>query len=80
MKNKKYIDNKSDRLVQLESHIQTGSSAKGLAFEKFMKDFFKGKLGLRPNGQFLTPREGVKFTVDMMEPKSELGLRPNGCA
>lgn len=34
---------------------------KGIAFEKFMEDFFKGKMG-----QFFTPRNIIHFCVDMM--------------
>ena len=36
---------------------------KGMAFEKFMEDFFKGKMG-----QFFTPREIIRFCVKMMNP------------
>ncbi len=39
---------------------------KGIAFEKFMGDFFKGKMG-----QFFTPREIIRFCVKMLRP--ELG-------
>jgi type I restriction enzyme M protein len=39
---------------------------KGIAFEKFMEDFFKGKMG-----QFFTPRNIIHFCVDMM------GITPN---
>lgn len=34
---------------------------KGVAFERFMEDFFKGKMG-----QFFTPREIITFCVEMM--------------
>ena len=34
MKNKKYIDNKSDRLVQLESPIQNGVRTQLISFNK----------------------------------------------
>lgn len=37
---------------------------KGIAFERFMEDFFKGKMG-----QFFTPREVIKFAVKMMDIK-----------
>ena len=40
---------------------------KGIAFENFMQDFFKGKMG-----QYFTPRNVVKFAVDMIQPKSEM--------
>lgn len=39
---------------------------KGVAFEKFMEDFFKGKMG-----QFFTPREIIKFSVQMLQPKAD---------
>ena len=38
--------------------------AKGIAFEKFMQDFFKGKMG-----QYFTPRNIVRFVVDIMAPE-----------
>ena len=45
---------------------------KGIAFEKFMEDFFKGKMG-----QFFTPREIIKFCVKMLNPnKDDLVLDP----
>ncbi len=39
---------------------------KGVAFETFMTDFFKGKMG-----QFFTPRNIIKFAVDMLNPTRE---------
>lgn len=46
--------------------------AKGVAFEKFMQDFFKGK-----NGQFFTPRNIVCFAVEFLAPKgNQLILDP----
>ena len=39
---------------------------KGVAFEKFMEDFFKGKMG-----QFFTPREIIRFCVKMLDPQKE---------
>lgn len=36
---------------------------KGIAFERFMQDFFRGKMG-----QFFTPRPIVEFAVQMMNP------------
>ena len=45
---------------------------KGIAFERFMQDFFKGKMG-----QFFTPRPIVEFCVKMLNPeKSDLVLDP----
>ncbi len=37
---------------------------KGIAFERFMQDFFKGKMG-----QFFTPRNIVNFAIKMMNPE-----------
>jgi type I restriction enzyme M protein len=45
---------------------------KGIAFEKFMEDFFKGKMG-----QFFTPREIIRFCVRMLNPeRDDLVLDP----
>ena len=45
---------------------------KGVAFERFMEDFFKGKMG-----QFFTPREIITFCVEMMNPeRSDLVVDP----
>lgn len=45
---------------------------KGVAFELFMQDFFKGQMG-----QFFTPRAIVKFGVQMMSPiRSDVVLDP----
>ena len=45
---------------------------KGVAFERFMEDFFKGKMG-----QFFTPREIITFCVEMMNPeRSDLIIDP----
>lgn len=45
---------------------------KGLAFERFMEDFFKGKMG-----QFFTPREVINFCVKMINlQRSDLIIDP----
>ena len=45
---------------------------KGVAFERFMQDFFKGKMG-----QFFTPRPIVEFAVKMLNPeRTDLVLDP----
>ncbi len=45
---------------------------KGIAFERFMEDFFKGKMG-----QFFTPREIIDFCVKMLNPdRSDLIIDP----
>jgi len=39
---------------------------KGVAFERFMEDFFRGKMG-----QFFTPRPIIQFCVKVMNPKRD---------
>ncbi len=43
---------------------KTDLDTKGVAFEMFMEDFFKGKMG-----QFFTPRNIIKFMVDLIQPE-----------
>lgn len=51
---------------------RTDLDTKGVAFETFMTDFFKGKMG-----QFFTPREIIRFMVKMLNPtKDDLVLDP----
>jgi len=58
--------------LQEISFDKTDLDTKGIAFETFMTDFFKGKMG-----QFFTPREIIRFCVKMMSPKkSDLILDP----
>ena len=45
---------------------QTDLDVKGIAFERFLGNFFKGEIG-----QFFTPREVVEFMVDMVTPHHE---------
>ena len=65
-------------LYQLVEHLQElhidkiDLDTKGIAFEIFMQDFFKGK-----NGQYFTPRNIVKFCIDIIDPKlNDLVLDP----
>jgi len=52
--------------------VKTDLDTKGVAFERFMVDFFKGKMG-----QFITPREVIRFAVKMLNPtKDDLVLDP----
>lgn len=45
---------------------------KGVAFERFMEDFFRGKMG-----QFFTPRPIIQFCIKMMNPqRDDLVLDP----
>ena len=45
---------------------KTDLDTKGVAFERFMEDFFKGKMG-----QFFTPREIIRFAVQMFKPEED---------
>jgi type I restriction enzyme M protein len=45
---------------------ETDLDTKGVAFEKFMDGFFKGKFG-----QYFTPREIIDFAVDILQPKND---------
>jgi type I restriction enzyme M protein len=57
-----------EELYTVVGHLQSVSlnktdlDTKGVAFEQFMEDFFKGK-----SGQYFTPREIVSFAVKMMD-------------
>ena len=59
-------------VYQVVEHIQginfgdTDLDTKGVAFERFMQDFFKGKMG-----QFFTPRKIIEFCVKLMEVKKD---------
>ncbi|MFN2507194.1 MAG: N-6 DNA methylase [Chthoniobacterales bacterium] len=52
------------RLLERYNLSETGEDVKGIAFERFLGRTFRGDIG-----QFFTPRELVKFMVEMMEPK-----------
>ena len=52
--------------LQALSLSKTDLDTKGVAFEQFMEDFFKGK-----SGQYFTPREIVNFAVKMMNIKND---------
>jgi len=65
----KASDSKIFQVVRLLQHISlkdTDLDAKGRAFEQFMGDVFKEKLG-----QYFTRRELVNFTVQMLEPTED---------
>jgi type I restriction enzyme M protein len=61
-----------EELYTVVGHLQsislskTDLDTKGVAFEQFMEDFFKGK-----SGQYFTPREIVDFAVKMMAVKKD---------
>ena len=52
--------------LQSISFNKTDLDTKGIAFERFMEDFFKGKMG-----QFFTPREIIKFCVKMLSVRTD---------
>jgi type I restriction enzyme M protein len=49
---------------ELQAFDKTGDHIKGLAFERFPGNTFRGELG-----QFFTPRPIVDFIVSMLDPK-----------
>ena len=61
------IEIDESRLFSVVNHLQgislnqTDLDVKGVAFERFLGNFFKGEIG-----QFFTPREVVEFMVDMV--------------
>jgi type I restriction enzyme M protein len=58
--------------LQSIAFVKTDLDTKGVAFERFIGDFFRGKMG-----QFFTPREIIKFSVQMLNPtKNDLVLDP----
>ncbi len=68
------------RLFSVVSHLQginlnqTDLDVKGVAFERFLGDFFKGKIG-----QYFTPRELVEFMVKMVQPQHEAFILDPAC-
>ena len=66
------IEIDESRLFSVVNHLQgislnqTDLDVKGIAFERFLGNFFKGEIG-----QFFTPREVVEFMVDMVTPHHE---------
>ena len=62
----------ANRLFSVVNHLQgislnqTDLDVKGVAFERFLGNFFKGE-----TGQFFTPREVVEFMVNMVTPHHE---------
>ena len=74
------IEIDENRLVSVVNHLQginlnqTDLDVKGVAFEKFLGNFFKGE-----TGQFFTPREVVEFMVDMVKPGHENTILDPAC-
>ena len=52
----------------------TDLDSKGVAFERFMEDFFKGKMG-----QYFTPREIIDFCVEMIDLKNTDKVLDTSC-
>jgi type I restriction enzyme M protein len=52
----------------------TDVDVKGVAFERFMDGFFKGDFG-----QYFTPRELIRFAVDMLEPTNDQLILDPAC-
>lgn len=69
-----------EELYTVVEHLQgislnkTDLDTKGVAFEQFMEDFFKGK-----NGQFFTPRLIVSFAIQMMNIKNDSNVLDPAC-
>ena len=69
---KEDIEIDESRLFSVVNHLQgislnqTDLDVKGVAFERFLGNFFKGEIG-----QFFTPREVVEFMVDIVTPDHE---------
>lgn len=67
-------------LYTVVEHLQsinfngTDLDTKGVAFERFMTDFFKGKMG-----QFFTPREVIRFAVKMINPQEDQEVLDTSC-
>ena len=67
-------------LRTIASHIEginlskTDLDTKGVAFETFMDDFFKGHFG-----QYFTPREIIDFMVQMMQPQNNERVLDPAC-
>ena len=74
------IEIDDNRLFSVVNHLQgislnqTDLDVKGVAFEKFLGNFFKGEIG-----QFFTPREVVEFMVDMVKPHHEERILDPAC-
>ncbi len=74
------IEIDDNRLVSVVKHLQgislnqTDLDVKGIAFERFLGNFFKGEIG-----QFFTPREVVEFMVDMVKPHHEERILDPAC-
>ena len=74
------IEIDENRLFSVVNHLQgislneTDLDVKGVAFERFLGNFFKGEIG-----QFFTPREVVEFMVDMVTLHHEARILDPAC-
>ena len=74
------IEIDESRLFSVVNHLQginlnqTDLDVKGVAFERFLGNFFKGEIG-----QFFTPRELVEFMVKMITPHHEERVLDPAC-
>lgn len=62
------------RNIQGINFSGTDLDSKGVAFERFMEDFFKGKMG-----QYFTPREIIDFCIEMMDLKNTDKIIDTSC-
>ena len=60
--------------LQSINFSKTDLDTKGVAFERFMEDFFKGKMG-----QYFTPREVIQFAVKMLQPEEDKLILDPAC-
>ena len=74
------IQSSPQKLLNVVNHLQginlskTDLDTKGVAFERFMEDFFKGK-----QGQYFTPREIVDFIMSIVEIKNTDNVLDPAC-
>ena len=70
----------ANKVYSVVEHLQsislskTDLDTKGVAFERFMEDFFKGKMG-----QFFTPREIIRFCVKIFNPQTDQSILDPAC-
>jgi len=74
------IQSPASKLLTVVNHLQsinlskTDLDTKGVAFERFMEDFFKGK-----QGQYFTPREVVDFILKICNVKNTTKVLDPAC-
>lgn len=74
------IKSSAEKIATVVAHLQgislngTDLDTKGVAFERFMEDFFKGK-----QGQYFTPREVVEFMVELCDFDHETRVLDTSC-